>query len=143
MIALDTNFIVYAHHLESPFHDRANHVLAELISSGVVIGIPWPCVHEFFGIVTNPRIWKLPMDAGAAIDCLEHLALVPRLQLLAEGREHLARLRSLCAGADIRGGRIHDARIAAICLSHGVRELLSSDRDFSRFPSLRVRNPLI
>ena len=33
--------------------------------------------------------------------------------------------------------------IAAICLSHGVSELWTADRDFSRFPDLRVCNPLI
>ena len=38
---------------------------------------------------------------------------------------------------------VHDARIAALCLSHGVRELWSADRDFSRFPALRTRNPLV
>ena len=33
--------------------------------------------------------------------------------------------------------------IAAICIDNGVRELWSADRDFNRFPSLPVRNPLI
>jgi predicted nucleic acid-binding protein len=36
-----------------------------------------------------------------------------------------------------------DARIAAICGSHGVRELWTADRDFSRFRGLTVRNPLV
>ncbi|MEK6245650.1 MAG: hypothetical protein AABM33_14270 [Pseudomonadota bacterium] len=43
----------------------------------------------------------------------------------------------------IEGGAIHDARIAALCLHHGVKELWTVDRDFSRFPALRVRNPLV
>jgi uncharacterized protein len=38
---------------------------------------------------------------------------------------------------------IHDARIAALCVLHGVSELWSADRDFGRFSQLRVRNPLI
>jgi predicted nucleic acid-binding protein len=38
---------------------------------------------------------------------------------------------------------VHDARIAALCLQHGVRELWSADRDFNRFPALRTRNPLV
>jgi predicted nucleic acid-binding protein len=38
---------------------------------------------------------------------------------------------------------VHDARIAALCVQHGVRELYSADRDFSRFPQIAVRNPLI
>jgi hypothetical protein len=42
----------------------------------------------------------------------------------------------------IQGGKIHDARVAALTLLHGVDELLSADRDFSRFPDLSCRNPL-
>ena len=38
---------------------------------------------------------------------------------------------------------LDDARIAALCLSHGVSELWSADRDFSRFPDIAVRNPLV
>lgn len=42
----------------------------------------------------------------------------------------------------LKGPMIHDARIAAICLSHGVKKLWTCDRDFARFPSLRHENPL-
>jgi predicted nucleic acid-binding protein len=52
-------------------------------------------------------------------------------------------LEPLALAARAHGGAIHDARIAAICLAHGVAELWSADRDFSRFPALAVRNPLI
>ena len=37
---------------------------------------------------------------------------------------------------------VPDARIAALCLRHGVKKLLSADRDFSRFPALVTENPL-
>jgi hypothetical protein len=48
----------------------------------------------------------------------------------------------LIAG-DVTGPRVHDARIAAICLAHGVDELWTADRDFRRFPQPRTRNPLM
>jgi uncharacterized protein len=38
---------------------------------------------------------------------------------------------------------VHDARVAALCLAHGISELWSADRDFGRFPGVRVRNPLV
>jgi predicted nucleic acid-binding protein len=44
------------------------------------------------------------------------------------------------AGA-ARGNLVHDAHIAALALENGVTELWTSDRDFSRFIGLRVRNP--
>lgn len=59
----------------------------------------------------------------------------------------LARLggrpRRLLATGKVSGPLVHDARVAAICIGHGVRELLTADRDFSRFSSLVTRNPLV
>jgi predicted nucleic acid-binding protein len=52
-------------------------------------------------------------------------------------------LKPLLLDGRIEGPRVHDARIAALCLLHGVDELWSADRDFSRFPGLKVRNPLV
>jgi uncharacterized protein len=33
--------------------------------------------------------------------------------------------------------------VAALCSRHGVQELWTADRDFGRFPGLKVRNPLV
>jgi uncharacterized protein len=49
---------------------------------------------------------------------------------------------ALAAGR-VTGAKVRDARIAALCLCHGVSELWSADRDFSRFPELATRNPLV
>ena len=39
------------------------------------------------------------------------------------------------------GGVVHDARIAAICVAHGIDVLLTCDRHLSLFPELRTKNP--
>jgi uncharacterized protein len=49
----------------------------------------------------------------------------------------------MAIGGKIRGPMVHEARIAALCLAHDVRELWSADRDFGRFATIRVRNPLV
>ena len=67
----------------------------------------------------------------------------PSLVLLGETQKHWESLRAMIVDARIEGPKVHDARIAALCVQHGVRELLSADRDFSRFPKIVVRNPLI
>jgi uncharacterized protein len=66
----------------------------------------------------------------------------PSLVLLTESDQHWPALRELLAAGQISGARVHDARIAALCVQHGVRELWSADRDFSRFPDLVTINPL-
>jgi len=43
--------------------------------------------------------------------------------LIAESDGYLEKLREIATAAQLKGPRIHDARIAALCLHHGVREL--------------------
>ena len=62
--------------------------------------------------------------------------------LLSESEQYWVVLRELLSTSQVAGARIHDARIAALCIQHQVSELWSADRDFSRFPKLRVVNPL-
>lgn len=143
MIAIDTNLLVYSHRPEMPRHDRAREILAALAGGTARWAIPWPCVHEFYAIVTNTRIFRTPATPTQAIAFLEALAGSESLRLIGEGLGHLKRLGDLAKSADVTGRGIHDARIAALCLEHGVRELWTADRDFSRFPSLKVANPLV
>lgn len=142
VIAVDTNLLVYAHRTDSPFHAAARALIESLGGGAAQWAIPWPCVHEFAAIVTNARIFKTPTPLERAIKQISDLAALPQLVFLAEGDGYLARLEKVVLAAQSRGGMIHDARIAALCLHHGVSELWSADRDFSRFSTLRTRNPL-
>lgn len=143
MIALDTNLLVYAHRAESPLHRRAVECLASLAEGRAAWAIPWPCLHEFFAVVTNKRLFVPPTAPRIAMETIDEWLAAPTLQVLSETAEHWATMRMLLGAARISGGLVHDARIAAICLEHGVRELWSADRDFRRFRAIDVRNPLI
>jgi predicted nucleic acid-binding protein len=99
-------------------------------------------VHEFLAIVTNPRIFNSPTSSTAALGQVDAWLESPSLVLLAEAEQYWPHLRALVGTGRIVGPRIHDARIAALCRFHGVRELWSADRDFTRFPELIVVNPL-
>ena len=143
MIAVDTNLLVYAHREDSPWHDVAYARLVELAEGRSPWGIAWPCVHEFLAIVTHPRIYAPPTPLPAALDQIDAWFESPSLVLLAESEGYWAELRAALETGRVAGPQVHDARIAALCRQHGVSELWSVDRDFSRFPDLPVRNPLI
>lgn len=143
MIALDTNLLVYAHREDSPWHARAYERVAELAEGRSAWAIPWPCVHEFLAIVTHPRIYNPPTPTDRALEQVAAWLESPSLVLLAEAEGYWDTLRGLVAGGHVAGGAVHDARVAALCLHHGVRELWTADRDFGRYPSLRTRNPLV
>ncbi len=142
MIAIDTNILVYAHREDSPFHERAARCVAELAEGRAQWAIPWPCLHEFLAIVTHARIYGPPTPLKAALDQVEAWLEAPTLALLAESEQHWEQLRALLTAGQVTGAKVHDARVAALSLQHGVRELWSADRDFSRFGELTVVNPL-
>ena len=143
MIAVDTNLLVYSHRSDSPFHQAASELIETLRRSPALWAVPWPCVHEFVGIVTHPKVFRTPTPLAIAFASVNAWVASGNLHLLAESDGYLERLRDIAAAAQLKGPRIHDARIAALCLHHGVHELWSADRDFSAFPQLTTRNPLI
>ncbi len=142
MIAVDTNILIYAHREDAVFHSVAASRIASLAEGREPWAIPWPCVHEFLAIVTHPRVYDPPSLIAEALGQIDVWFESPTLLLLAEAEEYWPFLRATVTAGKVVGPRIHDARIAALCRLHGVRELWSADRDFSRFPNLAVVNPL-
>ena len=142
MIAVDTNILVYAHRRDSRWHEQALRAVEALANGRDAWAIPWPCVHEFYSIVTHPRIYNPPSTSAQALAQLRAWRESPSLSLLAEDEDYWPVLESVLARAPVAGPAVHDARIAALCLRHGVDELLTADRDFSRFPMLAAVNPM-
>lgn len=141
MIAVDTNVLVYAHRGDAPFHHAARALLADLAQGAAMWAIPWPCVHEFLGNVTNPRIYKTPTPLASACAQVAAWLASPSATTLCEGDGYWEHLAALLKASQVVGAKIHDARVAALCLHHGVAELLTADRDFGRFGGLKARNP--
>lgn len=143
MIAVDTNLLVYAHREDSPWHDAAYDRIVELAEGRPPWTIPWSCLHEFLAITTHPKIYAPPTPLPVALEQVEAWLESPSLVLISETEDYWPELRRALEGGRIAGAQVHDARIAAICRIHGVRQLWTADRDFSRFPGLNVRNPLV
>lgn len=143
MIAVDTNVLVYAHREDAQWHDVAFRRLADLAEGRAAWAIPWPCVHEFLAIVTHPRIFAPPSPLALAMDQVDAWLESPSLVVLGEADGYWPHLREKLDQGRVSGPRVHDARIAALCAQHGVRELWTADRDFGRFPGLNAINPLV
>jgi uncharacterized protein len=143
LIAVDTNILAYAHRNDSPYHADAFLVLKSICEGPVNWAIPWPCIHEFIGVVTNQKAYPPASTVEQAFGQIEFWLSNDNLKLLGEGLNHFQTLKELALAGKVRAAQIHDARIAAICLQHGVTELWTADRDFSRFPKLKTRNPLV
>lgn len=143
MKAIDTNVLVYAEIVNSPYHARARRLLNELAQGTAAWALPWPCAYEFLRVVTHAKVYHPPMDMHIALQELNSVLASPSLTMLAETAAHAAILERVVRQSGASGNLIHDAHIMALCLEHGVSELFTADRDFTRFSGLTVTNPFV
>lgn len=140
MIAVDTNILVYADRIDLPKHAAALAALRELAEGHDAWALPVFCLGEFVRVVSHPRLFDPPTPAGDAVAAVAALLESPSVRLLSPGRRYWPILADLVRDGDVSGNLIFDAQIAAVCLEHGARTLLTDDRDFGRFPSITVRS---
>ena len=143
MIAIDTNVLVYARRVEAPHHAAARHLVTSLAEGSEPWALPWPVVYEFVRVVTHPRVFTPLTPLDVLVPDLESLLASPSLHLLGEGASHYRHMRDQLTIGNATGNLAHDAHIAALLVEHGVREFLTADRDFARFPGARSRNPFV
>ncbi len=141
MIAVDTNILIYAHRADAPFHDAAVGALREVVEA-IPLGYSVALRARVSVEGHAPTHLQPPTPLERALDQIAEWLRSPSCRVIAEPEGYLGILADTLRHSQAVGSKVHDARIAALCLAHGVDELWSADRDFSRFSNLRVRNPL-
>ncbi len=137
MIALDTNVLIYAHRQESRRHRESLSRVTRLAESDVLWGLPVFCLAEFTRVVTHLRVFNPPSTLDTALTFIDRLLESPSLRLLLPGPGYPRLFRQVCEAAEVRGNLVFDAQIAAVCLERGATEIITADRDFSRFQHMR------
>ncbi len=141
MILIDANILLYAYNASSDHHDRARKWLEHALSSPEPVRLAWVTILSFLRIGTNPQAFPRPFSTAEAISIVSEWFAQPAVAILDPGERHWTILKNLIPTAQARGPLVMDAHLAALSVEHGAI-LCTGDRDFSRFPGLRVKNPL-
>ena len=139
MIAVDTNVLIYAHRVESEWHEAAAERLVTLGEGAERWALPVFCVTEFMRVVTHRRVFNPPSTVAQAADFIEAVAASPSCEVVQPGPEFMTWLLATAREADSRGNLMFDAQIAAVCREHGIDGILTNDSDFERFDALNVQ----
>lgn len=139
MIAVDTNILLYAHRDLFPQHAAARGALHELATGAALWALPSMVLTAFVRVATSAHVLTPPSSWTVAIAAVDALLESPTVRVLRPGPEHWALLKSAIEEVGATGPLVPDAEIVAVCRQHGVRDLLSEDRDFRRFDGLRLR----
>ena len=140
MILIDVNVLVYAHREDAADHVRFRKWLDAQIGRDEAFGVSELVLSAFLRVVTHPRVFQPPTPQPVAIAFCQYLLDQPNAVVVSPGARHWSIFTNLCLGAKARGDLVADAYLAALAIESGC-EWITLDRDFSRFPGLRSRQP--
>jgi uncharacterized protein len=141
MKLIDTNLLVYAYVPALTEHVPARRWLEQTLTEDEAVGLAWASVLGFVRVVTNPRIFKVPLLMERAVGVVDEWLQQQAIELVLPTPRHWTTLREMLITGQAGGAMTTDAHLAALAREHGAT-IYTTDRDFLRFPDIRVVNPL-
>jgi len=141
MILVDANIPLYAYDRSSPRHEAARNWVEAALSGEEPVGFPLVTIIAFVRIATNPAVYQRPLRPTRAIEIVQDWLARPNVSIVQPSERHWVILAETVERGQARGPLVVDAHLAALAIEHGA-SLATTDRDFARFPGLRVRDPL-
>jgi len=141
VIVPDVNLLVYAYNEAAPSHAAARAWWESALSADRRVGLAWAVVFGFIRLVTHPAVMCAPLRAADAVDRVNAWFACEGVTVVEPGPRHLAIVRALFDTTGVAASLTTDTHLAALAIEHRA-ELHSNDRDFERFPGLRLHNPI-
>jgi len=141
MITPDANVILYAYNEDAPQHTKAKQWLEQQLSSPMIFGLSWQVITAFLRISTNHKAFPVPFDLAEATEITDQWLNHPKIQMIVPTNNHWKIFRNLISEGQTTAALMMDAHLAALSIEHGAT-LATTDRDFTRFSSLKTINPL-
>jgi toxin-antitoxin system PIN domain toxin len=141
MRLFDVNVLLYAFRDAAPDHAKYRVWLESAISADEPLGVSELVLSSFVRIATHPRVFDPPASIDEALAFAAALRFAPNAVTVAPGSRHWSLFEQLCRTGGARGNLVTDAYLAALAVESGC-ELVTTDRDFARFPGLRWKHPL-
>ena len=141
MILLDANLLLYAHNTSSKEHRPTVSWLEKVLAGSAPIGLSWDTILAFLRVSTNPRIFIQPLHLDMAASLVSDWLAQPNVTIVGPTEKHWEIFARLLPHSRARSSLIMDAHLAALAIEHGAT-LCTNDRDFARFPGLKVDYPV-
>ncbi|MEH2331698.1 type II toxin-antitoxin system VapC family toxin [Nostoc sp.] len=140
-VFIDTNILVYASQIQSPFHQAAMETIQGFYDTGVELWISRQVLREYLATLTRPQQFANPLPIAIVIQDLRYF--YNRFRVAEDNSQVTERLLTLMEEIPSGGKQVHDANIVATMLVYGIPQLLTHNTgDFARFSGLITVLPL-
>jgi len=130
-IFVDTNALVYANVIETPFHDQALAAINAAHEAGRTIWISRQVIREYLVTLTRPQTFD-NLPRATVFEQVNQFT--ERFQVADDTAAVTGQLVKLMGDFKIGGKQVHDANIVATMLAYDIPCLLTHNaKDFERF----------
>lgn len=142
LILADSGILLRLLERSDPLHPVVRHAVQTILGRGDELVMSLQNVAEFWNGCTRPASSR----GGYGLDTAEtgrRVRVLERLfQLRADHPDTYRYWRQLASASAVQGRQVHDCRIAAFLLAHGISHILTlNGRDFVRYPGITVLDP--
>lgn len=140
-VLFDSNILVYAHNLDSPFYQKARELHERVVFKGLAAAVSVQNLLEFYSVITDSkRIEKVEEPQIAQKYCMAYLEA--GFQIIYPKAGDFERVIKLVSKIKIKSRKIFDVYLVATMLSNGIRTIYTAnDRDFEMFSEIKAVNP--
>jgi uncharacterized protein len=142
MILPDVNVLIYAFRTDVPQHPLCRSWLNRVVESEARFGISPLALSAVVRVTTNARAYPDSSSLQEAFQFCDGLMGQPHCQIVEPGEAHWDIFKRLCVETNTRGRRVSDAWFAALAIEWGC-EWITLDRDYARFPGLKLQTPSV
>jgi predicted nucleic acid-binding protein len=140
-ILVDTNVLVRSVERAHPLMRIARNSLRHLYEEAYELCVTPQNVSEFWNVCTRP----LKMNGlGNGIPATDRLAsrIESFFTIVPDSIETFRRWRELVVAHEVKGAKVHDARLVAAMMVHRINAILTfNPSDFVRFSEIKVLDP--
>ncbi len=140
MILPDVNMLLYAYDENSKFHIAAKEWLENVLLEEEVF-FSWHTITGFLRIATNPRILLNPVPLADAVETVNSWLERENTHLVFLEKKNWPLFAKMLIDGQANANLVMDAHLAAMAASCGAT-LATTDRDFSRFKTVQVIDPI-
>jgi toxin-antitoxin system PIN domain toxin len=137
----DANILLYAYNKDAEHHNESRHWLDQSFAEPDPIALPWLVTQAFIRVGTNPRIFSSPLTVEQATRIVSSWLKRSNVEVIEPSPRYWGIFGGLLLETGTAGLKVTDAALAALAIDHGA-VLCSTDRDFRRFPGLKLLDPL-
>jgi predicted nucleic acid-binding protein len=142
LILADSGILLRLFEPSDPLHTDVRNSVAVLQSLGETLVTATQNVAEFWNVCTRPSTAR----GGFGLDIVQTELRLREVEstfsILADIDTTYAIWRTLVVTQSVQGKQVHDARLAALMLAHGITHILTlNGGDFTRYPGITPIDP--